>query len=248
LRFDIVTIFPALVEGIIDVGVVGRAARSGVLDVAVHDLRGFTNDVHRTVDDAPYGGGPGMVLKAEPFMKAVSHIKSERGVPDSVILLSPQGRQLSQAVVERMSDYQHIVLLCGRYEGVDERVRTNLATEELSIGDYVVSGGELPACVVVDAIARQIPGVVGDADSVVGDSFVRHLLDHPHYTRPESVETHAVPEVLLSGDHGEIRRWRKQEALKRTLERRPDLVKELDFQELDAEEKVILKALQSGIR
>ena len=248
MRFDIVTIFPALVEGIIDVGVVGRAARSGVLDVAVHDLRGFTNDVHRTVDDAPYGGGPGMVLKAEPFMKAVSHIKSERGVPDSVILLSPQGRKLSQAVVERMSGFQHIVLLCGRYEGVDERVRTNLATDELSIGDYVVSGGELPACVVVDAIARQIPGVVGDADSVVGDSFVRHLLDYPHYTRPESLEAHSVPEVLLSGDHGEIRRWRKKQALKRTLERRPDLVEKLDVDALDEEEKVILKALRSGIR
>ena len=189
-----------------------------------------------------------MVLKAEPFMKALSHIKSERGIPDSVVLLSPQGRKLSQAVVERMSGFQHIVLLCGRYEGVDERVRTNLATDELSIGDYVVSGGELPACVVVDAIARQIPGVVGDADSVVGDSFVRHLLDYPHYTRPESLEAHSVPEVLLSGDHGEIRRWRKKQALKRTLERRPDLVEKLDVDALDEEEKVILKALRSGIR
>ncbi len=248
MRFDIVTIFPALVEGIVDVGVVGRAVRSGVLDVTVFDLRGFANDVRRTVDDAPYGGGPGMVLKAEPFMKALSHIKSERGIPDSVVLLSPQGRKLSQAVVERMSGFQHIVLLCGRYEGVDERVRTNLATDELSIGDYVVSGGELPACVVVDAIARQIPGVVGDADSVVGDSFVRHLLDYPHYTRPESLEAHSVPEVLLSGDHGEIRRWRKKQALKRTLERRPDLVEKLDVDALDEEEKVILKALRSGIR
>ena len=219
-----------------------------MLDVTVFDLRGFANDVRRTVDDAPYGGGPGMVLKAEPFMKALSHIKSERGIPDSVVLLSPQGRKLSQAVVERMSGFQHIVLLCGRYEGVDERVRTNLATDELSIGDYVVSGGELPACVVVDAIARQIPGVVGDADSVVGDSFVRHLLDYPHYTRPESLEAHSVPEVLLSGDHGEIRRWRKKQALKRTLERRPDLVEKLDVDALDEEEKVILKALQSGIR
>lgn len=248
MRFDIITIFPALVEGIIDVGVVGRAIRSGVLDVVAHDLRGFTNDVHRSVDDAPYGGGPGMVLKAEPFMKAVSHIKRKNGVPESVILLSPQGQKLSQSVVERLSGLRHIVLLCGRYEGVDERVRSNLATEELSIGDYVVSGGELPACVVVDAIARQIPGVIGDADSVAGDSFVRHLLDYPHYTRPESLETHAVPKVLLSGDHGEIRRWRKQEALKRTLERRPDLVEEMDVEELDEEEKVILKALQAGIR
>ena len=242
------TIFPALVEGIIDVGVVGRAVRSGVLDVSVYDLRAFTNDAHRTVDDAPYGGGPGMVLKAEPFMKAVSHIKSERGAPEAVVLLSPQGRQLSQTVVERMSALKHIVLLCGRYEGVDERVRTNLATEELSIGDYVVSGGELPACVVLDAVARQIPGVVGDADSVVGDSFVRHLFDYPHYTRPESLAAHAVPEVLLSGDHGEIRRWRKKQALKRTLEKRPDLIAKLDVDELDAEEKVILKALPSGIR
>ena len=242
------TIFPALVEGIIDVGVVGRAVRSGVLDVSVYDLRAFTNDAHRTVDDAPYGGGPGMVLKAEPFMKAVSHIKSERGAPESVVLLSPQGRQLSQTVVERMSALKHIVLLCGRYEGVDERVRTNLATEELSIGDYVVSGGELPACVVLDAVARQIPGVVGDADSVVGDSFVRHLYDYPPYTRPESLAAHAVPEVLLSGDHGEIRRWRKKQALKRTLEKRPDLIAKLDVDELDAEEKVILKELRSGIR
>ena len=242
------TIFPALVEGIIDVGVVGRAVRSGVLDVSVYDLRAFTNDAHRTVDDAPYGGGPGMVLKAEPFMKAVSHIKSERGAPESVVLLSPQGRQLSQTVVERMSALKHIVLLCGRYEGVDERVRTNLATEELSIGDYVVSGGELPACVVLDAVARQIPGVVGDADSVVGDSFVRHLFDYPHYTRPESLAAHAVPEVLLSGDHGEIRRWRKKQALKRTLEKRPDLIAKLDVDELDAEEKVILKELRSCIR
>ena len=242
------TIFPALVEGIIDVGVVGRAVRSGVLDVSVYDLRAFTNDAHRTVDDAPYGGGPGMVLKAEPFMKAVSHIKSERGAPESVVLLSPQGRQLSQTVVERMSALKHIVLLCGRYEGVDERVRTNLATEELSIGDYVVRGGELPACVVLDAVARQIPGVVGDADSVVGDSFVRHLLDYPHYTRPESLGVHGVPEVLLSGDHGEIRRWRKRQALKRTLERRPDLVEKLDVNSLDEEEKVILKELRSGIR
>jgi len=247
LKFDVVTIFPALVEEIVGVGVVGRAARSGLLDIAVHDLRTFTDDVHRTVDDTPYGGGPGMVLKAEPFMKAVAHIERERGVPASVILLSPQGRQLSQAMVERMSALRHIVLLCGRYEGVDERVRTHLATEELSIGDYVLSGGELPACVAVDAIARKIPGVVGDESSVTGDSFVRHLLDYPHYTRPESLGLHTVPKVLLSGNHAQIRQWRKQEAIKRTLEKRPDLVEKLDVEELDAEEKVILKALQSEI-
>ena len=248
MRFDIVTIFPELVEDIVGVGVLGRAVRSGLLDIVVHDLRAFTDDLHRTVDDAPYGGGPGMVLKAEPFMRAVSYIESERGVPESVVLMSPQGRKLSQTVVERMSSFEHIVLLCGRYEGVDERVRMHVATEELSIGDYVVSGGELPACVVLDAVARQVPGVVGDADSVLGDSFVRHLLDYPHYTRPEAVKTHLVPEVLLSGDHTEIRKWRKQEALKRTLERRPDLVEQLDVEELDAEEKVILRALQSEIR
>ena len=248
MRFDIVTIFPALVEDIVNVGVVGRGVRSGALDVVVHDLRTFTEDSHRTVDDAPYGGGPGMVLKAKPFMRAVSHIESQIGIPESVVLMSPQGRQLSQPVVERLSSLEHIVLLCGRYEGVDERVRLHVATEELSIGDYVVSGGELPACVVLDAVARQVPGVIGDADSVAGDSFVRHLLDYPHYTRPEALENHSVPEVLLSGDHAEIRRWRKQQALKRTFERRPDLLAQLDVGELDAEEKVILKALQSGIR
>ena len=140
----------------------------------MHDLRDFTDDSQRTVDDAPYGGGPGMVLKAEPFMRAVSHIERKRGVPESVVLMSPQGRQLSQSVVEDLSSLGHIVLLCGRYEGVDERVRMHVATEELSIGDYVVSGGELPACVVLDAVARQVPGVIGDADSVAGDSFVRH--------------------------------------------------------------------------
>ncbi len=209
MRFDIVTIFPALVKDIVSVGVVGRGVRSGALDVVIHDLRTFTDDSHRTVDDAPYGGGPGMVLKAEPFMRAVSHIESERGIPESVVLMSPQGRQLSQSVVERLSSLKHIVLLCGRYEGVDERVRLHVATEELSIGDYVVSGGELPASVVLDAVARQVPGVVGDADSVAGDSFVRRLLDYPHYTRPEALENHVVPEVLLSGDHAEIRRWRK---------------------------------------
>ena len=248
MRFDIVTIFPALVEDIVSVGVVGRGVRSGALDLVVHDLRTFTDDSHRTVDDAPYGGGPGMVLKAGPFIRAVSHIESQRGIPESVVLMSPQGRQLSQRVVERMSSLTHIVLLCGRYEGVDERVRLHVATEELSIGDYVVSGGELPACVVLDAVARRVPGVVGDADSVAGDSFVRHLLDYPHYTRPEALGKDVVPEALLSGDHAEIRRWRKQEALKRTLERRPDLLAQLDVEELDAEEKVILKALQSGIR
>ena len=219
-----------------------------ILNVVVHDLRTFTDDSHRTVDDAPYGGGPGMVLKAEPFIRAVSHIESERGIPESVVLMSPQGRQLSQPIVERLGSLKHIVLLCGRYEGVDERVRLHVATEELSIGDYVVSGGELPACAVLDALARRVPGVVGDADSVAGDSFVRHLLDYPHYTRPEALGEDVVPEVLLSGDHAEIRRWRKQEALKRTVERRPDLLAQLDVEELDAEEKVILKALQSGIR
>lgn len=248
MRFDIVTIFPTLVEDILGFGVLGRAVRSGVLDIVVHDLRDFTDDSQRTVDDAPYGGGPGMVLKAEPFMRAVSHIERKRGVPESVVLMSPQGRQLSQSVVEDLSSLGHIVLLCGRYEGVDERVRMHVATEELSIGDYVVSGGELPACVVLDAVARQVPGVIGDADSVAGDSFVRHLLDYPHYTRPEVVKSHVVPDVLLSGDHGEIRRWRKQEALKRTLARRPDLVEQLDVEELDAEEKVILRALDSEPR
>jgi tRNA (guanine37-N1)-methyltransferase len=210
------------------------------LDVRVHDLRDHTTDRHRVVDDMPFGGGPGMVLKPEPLFAAVEHIRSDRGVPSAVILTSPDGDEFTHATAERLSALDHLVVLCGRYEGVDERVRANLATETLSIGDYVLSGGELAALVIVDAVARQIPGVVGDEQSVARDSFTRGLLDYPQYTRPAEYRGMTVPAVLLSGHHREIERWRRREALARTLERRPDLVLNAV---LDPEDAALLKEL-----
>ena len=242
MKFDVVTVFPELVEKVTRVGVVGRARDAGLLDVAVHDLRDFTADRHRTVDDAPYGGGPGMVLKVEPFIRAVEHVRDCRGGPAAVILLSPQGKTFTHEAAVRLSGLEHIVLLCGRYQGVDERVRGQVATEEISIGDYVLSGGELAAAVVIDAVSRQVPGVVGNSESVATDSFVRRMLDCPTYTRPASLNGQEVPEVLVSGDHAEIRRWRKREAVKRTLRRRPDLLRRA---RLDDEERECLRELQT---
>jgi tRNA (guanine37-N1)-methyltransferase len=237
--FDIVTIFPAMVEQVLAMGVLGRAIAAGVVDVRVCDLRDFTTDRHRVVDDVPYGGGPGMVLKPEPMFRALDAIEAARGLPTTVILTSPQGTRFTQAAAERLSRCPHLVVLCGRYEGVDERVRSRV-TEELSIGDYVLTGGEMPALVIVDAIARLMPGVVGDEASIEGESFNRGLLDFPHYTRPAVVGDLKVPDVLLSGNHAEIRRWRKRQAIARTLDRRPDL---LTTAALDEEEKQILQEL-----
>lgn len=241
MKFDIVTIFPRMVEAGLAEGVVGRACARRVLDVVVHDLRGFTTDRHRTVDDVPFGGGPGMVMKPEPLFEAVEWIRGQRGSPDAVLLPSPQGARLTHAHAVRLSGLEHVVVLCGRYEGIDERVRMALATEELSIGDYVLSGGELPALVIVDVVARLIPGVVGDERSVERDSFARGVLDHPHYTRPADFRGMAVPDVLLSGHHAAIERWRKREALGRTLQRRPDL---LAAAKLNEEERAILETLE----
>ena len=224
MKFDIVTIFPAMVEAALAVGVIGRARESGRLDIAVHNLRDFTSDRHRVVDDVPFGGGPGMVMKPEPFFLAVETLAQTRGKPDAVLLMSPAGRVVSQADARRWAGLQHLVVLCGRYEGVDDRVREHIATEEVSIGDYVLSGGEIPALVVVDAIGRLIPGVVGDEQSVEADSFTRGLLDYPHFTRPAEFRGHRVPDVLVSGHHADIRRWRRLEALRRTAARRPELL------------------------
>jgi tRNA (guanine37-N1)-methyltransferase len=242
VTFDIVTIFPAMVEAALATGVVGRAIDRRLLEVVVHDLRDFTTDRHRSVDDVPYGGGPGMVMKPEPIFKALDAIEGRRGRPVTVLLMSPQGRPFVQRDAERLGSLEHVVLLCGRYEGVDERVRSRVH-EEISIGDYVLSGGELPALVVLDAVARYVPGVVGDDQSVAEDSFSRGLLDFPHYTRPAVVADLRVPDVLLSGNHQEIRRWRKQESVERTLERRPDL---LESAALDDEEREILDKIRSG--
>ncbi len=205
-------------------GIIGRAVAGGKVDLQVHDLRDFTSDRHKVVDDTPFGGGPGMVLKPEPLFRAVEHVNATRGTADMVLMPSPQGRRFTQQVAEEYSRQTHLVFLCGRYEGVDERVSATLVTEEVSVGDYVLSGGELPALVITDAVARLVPGVVGDAESVVRDSFTRGLLDHPHYTRPATFRGLDVPGVLLSGHHGEIDRWRRQQALRRTFERRPDLL------------------------
>ena len=241
MKIDVITIFPRMVDAGLVEGVIGRARTSGLLDIAVHDLRAFTSDRHRTVDDVPFGGGPGMVMKAEPLFRAVEEIGAARGAADAVLLMSPAGRRFTQADARRLAGLGHIVVICGRYEGIDERVRDHLATEDVSIGDYVLSGGEIPALAVIDAVGRQVPGVVGDEQSVDEDSFTRGLLDHPHYTRPADFRGYRVPDVLLSGHHGEIRRWRRREALRLTLERRPDL---LAAAPLDDEERTWLRGLE----
>jgi len=241
MKFDIITIFPAMVEAALGEGVVGRARARGVLDIGVHNLRRFTTDRHQVVDDVPFGGGPGMVLKPEPLVAAIEGLRAERGVPGAVVLTSPAGRPFTQAEARRLAGLGHVVLICGRYEGIDERVREMLVTDEISIGDYVLSGGELPALVMVDAVARLVPGVVGDEQSVAEDSFSRGLLDYPHYTRPAEFRGRKVPDVLLSGHHGEIRRWRMRQSLERTLERRPELVVEAT---LDQEELAALRDVQ----
>jgi tRNA (guanine37-N1)-methyltransferase len=239
VRIDLVTIFPRLCDGPLGEGIVRRAIDGGLVDVRVHDLRDYTSDRHRSVDDVSYGGGPGMVFKPEPLFRAVDAIRGEAAI-DTVVLTSPQGRRFTQREAARLAALDHIVLLCGRYEGVDDRVREGLATEELSIGDYVLSGGELPALVIVDAVVRLLPGAVGDGESVAVDSFSRGFLDYPHFTRPAEFRGWRVPEVLLSGNHAEIRRWRTREALARTLALRPDLLPDA---ELDSEEREILRAL-----
>ena len=222
MRVQVLTIFPELFEPFLRTSLVGRAVERGRLEVAVRDLREFTADRHRTVDDVPYGGGGGMVMTAPPWIRAVRAL-SEGSRPWRV-LLSPQGARLDDAKVRELADRGDLLLLCGRYEGIDERVRLSVVDEELSIGDYVLSGGELPAMVLIEAVSREVPGVVQLADSVERDSFRSGLLDYPHYTRPPVVEELAVPEVLVSGDHAAIERWRLRAALEATLDKRPDLL------------------------
>jgi tRNA (guanine37-N1)-methyltransferase len=224
MRIQVLTIFPELFGPFLATSLVGRAIEKGLLEVRVHDLRDFTEDRHRSVDDEPYGGGGGMVMMAPPWIRAVRTVGGEGGWR---ILLSPQGSRLDEAKVRELAAKgadQGLILMCGRYEGIDERVRRTVVDEEVSIGDYVLSGGELPAMVLIEAVSRQVPGVVKLADSVEQDSFRTGLLDHPHYTRPPVVEGMAVPEVLTSGDHAAIRRWREREALRATREKRPDLL------------------------
>ena len=230
MKFHLLTIFPEFFEGPFKYGVVARAADFGALELHVHDLRNWTHDAHRTVDDRPFGGGEGMVLKCEPVFQAVESIWAEhQGKPRErqrrVVLLSAQGRKFTQAVARELVQCHELLLICGRYEGVDERVAEHLADEELSIGDYVLSGGELAAAVVVDTVARLLPGVVGNEDSTVNESFEdAGMLDCPHWTRPAEFRGWKAPDVLLGGNHAEIRKWRKQAALEKTKRLRPDLI------------------------
>ncbi len=225
MRVDIVTIFPEAFAPL-GLSLVGRARERGLLRIVVWDLRDFTTDRHRQVDDAPYGGGAGMVMKPEPFFAAVEAIRAQVSPTASRILLtSPQGARLTHDLAQALAGEPHLIVLCGHYEGIDERVRLGLTTEEISIGDYVLTGGELAAMVIVDAVARFVPGVIGDAASVAADSFAEGLLDYPQYTRPAEFRGMTVPEVLLSGNHAAIRRWRRAQQVRRTIERRPDLLR-----------------------
>ena len=223
MRFDVVTIFPEIFRGVFEFGIVRRAIDAGLLDIRLHDLRDYTSDRHRQVDDRPFGGGAGMVMKPEPLFRAIESLTHGDGNA-STVLLTPQGRLFDQSVAREFATTGHIVLVCGRYEGVDERVVEAAIDDEVSIGDYVLSGGEIPAMVVVDAVTRLLPGAVGCEESIERESFANGLLDYPQYTRPAEYRGMKVPEVLLGGNHGEIEQWRRRKSLERTVGRRPDLL------------------------
>jgi tRNA (guanine37-N1)-methyltransferase len=254
VHFDILTLFPTLFESPLSQSIIKRAREAGLVSIALHDIRDYTTDKHRTADDTPYGGGGGMIMKPEPIFAAVEAILP--GVPNllgmdegpgtdhpspPVILLSPQGRLFTQEIARELSKHSHLILICGHYEGVDERVRQILATDEISIGDYVLTGGEVPALVIVEAVTRLVPGVLGDPGATFEDSHTEGLLEYPHYTRPLVFRGHKVPEVLLSGDHAAVIRWRRQQALRRTWERRPDLLSKARLSEAD---KAFLRQLE----
>ncbi|HOC54903.1 MAG TPA: tRNA (guanosine(37)-N1)-methyltransferase TrmD [Verrucomicrobiota bacterium] len=221
MKIDVVTLFPAMFAGPLDESIIKRAREAGRLDLALHNLRDYAHDRHKTVDDRPFGGGPGMLLKPEPLFEAVEALAHEN---TRVILVSPAGRRFDQAVAHELAGFEHLLMVCGHYEGFDERVRERLADDELSIGDYVLTNGALPVMVIVDAVTRLLPGVLGDEDSAREDSFSQGLLEYPQYTRPAEFRGMKVPEVLLSGNHAEIARWRAEQARQRTRERRPDLL------------------------
>ncbi|HEU4521127.1 MAG TPA: tRNA (guanosine(37)-N1)-methyltransferase TrmD [Thermoanaerobaculia bacterium] len=254
MRIDFVTIFPRMFDPFLAEGVIARGIKQGLLDVRVWDLRDFASDKHRSTDDEAYGGGPGMVMLAEPVLRCVEEIfgapvsspalepaGEDTGAP-KVIMTSPQGRRFDQGVAKELAQDGWLVILCGRYEGFDERVRLALEPDEISIGDFVVSGGELPAMLIADAAGRMIEGVVGNSGSVQEDSFFNGLLDYPHYTRPEELRGMRVPEILLSGHHEKIRRWRKEQSLRRTRQDRPDLLENAD---LDEEAQEILRRIEN---
>ena len=243
MRFDVFTLFPEVMEDYLQAGVLGKAQESSRIEVHLHYLRDYTTDRHRTTDDEPYGGGGGMVMKPEPIFAAVESILGDSRSEVPVILLTPQGRVFDQTIARELAGSERIALICGRYEGVDERIREHLATDEISIGDYVLSGGELPAMVLIDSISRLLPGVLGDSEATEKDSHTNGLLEHPHYTRPPVFRGWEVPEVLRSGDHARIARWRIEQSLRRTFRRRPEL---LDHTRLTDEEREILEELMQA--
>ena len=242
MHIDILTLFPQMFQGPFSLGILKRAIDGKLVSINLHNIRDYTHDKHHTVDDYAYGGGAGMVLKPEPIFEAVESIKSKPGADElPIILLTPQGRLFSQQIALELSKYRHVILICGHYEGVDERVREHLVTDEVSIGDYVLSGGELAAMVVVDAVVRLLPGVLGSEASLLDNSHVTGLLEYPQYTRPAVYRGWSVPEVLLSGNHTQIAKWRREQAIQRTLKRRPEL---LDKANLSLEERRLVDRLR----
>lgn len=237
MRFDVFTLLPEVMHAYLGASVLGKAQEAGLLEVYLHNIRDYALDRHHTTDDEPYGGGGGMVMKPEPIFTAVESVLGEAINTTPILLLTPQGRVFRQEVAHELAVYERLALICGRYEGVDERVRQYLATDEISVGDYVLTGGELPALVVIDTIARLQSGVLGDDEATEKDSYSSGLLEHPHYTRPASFRGWDVPEVLLSGDHARIAAWRREQSLRRTLNRRPDL---LESAELDKADRSLL--------
>ena len=229
MHVDVFTLIPESMQAYLDASILGKAQEAGLINVELHNIRDYTKDKHRTTDDVPYGGGGGMVMKPEPLFDAVHAVLGEAIAEIPVILLTPQGRLLTHAIARQLASVPHLALICGRYEGVDERVRQHLATDEISIGDYVLTGGELPALVLIDVVARQIHGVLGDAGATERDSHAEGLLEHPHYTRPAIFQGWKVPEVLLSGDHARIVSWRREQSLLRTLHRRPELLQGVEL-------------------
>lgn len=243
MRIEILTTIPEMIDAVTGESILGRAKSRGLIEINAVNLRDFAHDRHRTTDDAPFGGGPGMVMKPEPVFEAVESLVSRSaGTKPRVLLMTPQGRRFDQKFAEELARESHVIIICGRYEGVDERIRERLATDEVSIGDYVLTGGELAALVIADAVSRLIPGVLGDETSCETDSFSSSLLEYPQYTRPADYRGMEVPEVLLSGNHAEIAKWRREMALKRTFERRPDL---LGTAPLTEEDKRIINELNN---
>jgi tRNA (guanine37-N1)-methyltransferase len=235
MRFQVLTLFPEMFASPFDHGIVAKARERGAIDIQMRNVRDHAHDRHRTVDDYTFGGGPGMLMKPEPLFEAVEAVRAEDRLADDVpvVLMSPQGRRLTQPIVEELSRNDDLVLICGRYEGIDERVRQHLATDEISIGDYVLGGGELAAMVLIEAVARLVEGVVGSIESTEDDSFTTGLLQYPQYTRPAEFRGMKVPAVLLSGNHADISRWRRNESLRRTFQRRPDLLNTADLSDDD---------------